>query len=401
MTNRKKWIIGCTTLLVLTSLIVTYASMTTSGESNAGTSESTNKILFDDVQKSDWFYDDVQYVKEKALMTGTDEQSFSPNKVTTRGMIVTVLWRNEGSPKADFDGFDDVKSDKYYYQAVSWAFDNEIVSGYDSKTFGAEDDITREQLATIMFRYANFKNYGTTNKEDLSKFSDSNMVSDYAVSAFEWALANKIITGTSETTLEPKGNALRSQVAAILRRFDNTYSTKTESESENTVHEVNISSAKSGGTSSSKNDTTGNNGGTVNANTSITISEAKASKGDDVKIVAKISNNPGILGMTLTVEYDEHNLTLAKAENGVVFKNKLDFTTSKNLVSGANFVWDGTEISESDIQDGEFLIMSFHIPESAQSGKYPISLSFKAGDIVNNNLSVVELTTNPGYITIE
>lgn len=371
MANKKKWIIGCASLVVLTSLIVVYASMTSSGGAEVDASDGTKQIVFDDVKENDWFYDDVQYVKENGLMTGTDENSFSPNGVTTRGMIVTVLWRNEGSPKANYDGFDDVKSDKYYYQAVSWAYDNEIVSGYDSKTFGAEDDITREQLATIMFRYANFKNYDTTNKESLSKFNDSNKVSDYAVSAFEWALANRIITGTSETTLEPQGNALRSQVAAILRRFSGVYSIGNDSENKVTNNNSTGTGSGSNKNSADDNHKVDNPDVTIDEMDTpyVTIEEAIASPGDDVKISAEINKNPGILGMTLTVNYDMNNLILEKAENGEAFKNVLDMTTSKTFFSGAKFVWDGIDLDPTDIKDGEFLIMYFHVPETAEKGE--------------------------------
>lgn len=407
MANKKKWLIGCASLLVLTSLIVVYASMTSSGGAEVDASDGSKQIVFDDVKENDWFYDDVQYVKENGLMTGTDEDSFSPNGITTRGMIVTVLWRNEGSPKANYDGFDDVKSDKYYYQAVSWAYDNEIVSGYDSKTFGAEDDITREQLATIMFRYANFKNYDTTNKEALSKFSDSNMVSDYAVSAFEWALANKIITGTSETTLEPQGNALRSQVAAILRRFSGVYSTVNGSEDKGAN---NTSTSSSSSTSSGSNKNNGYDDHKVdNPDVTIddmdtpyvTIEEVTASPGDDIKVSAEINKNPGILGMTLTVNYDMDNLILEKAENGEAFKNVLDMTTSKTFFSGAKFVWDGIDLDQKDIKDGEFLIMYFHVPETAEKGEYKVSLNYMYGDIVDNNLSSINMPFEIGKVTIQ
>lgn len=406
MANKKKWIIGCASLVVLTSLIVVYASMTSSGGAEVDASDGTKQIVFDDVKENDWFYDDVQYVKENGLMTGTDENSFSPNGVTTRGMIVTVLWRNEGSPKANYDGFDDVKSDKYYYQAVSWAYDNEIVSGYDSKTFGAEDDITREQLATIMFRYANFKNYDTTNKEALSKFNDSNKVSDYAVSAFEWALANRIITGTSETTLEPQGNALRSQVAAILRRFSEIYNNAKSTPIKNN-QTVNDSSnnGRNSNTGKNTNDHSiiGNHDETDDELDipHVTIEEVSASPGDDVKIIANIHNNPGILGMTVNINYDMNNLILEKVENGEVFKNVLEMTTSKTLFSGAKIVWDGVEIKAEDIKDGAFLIMYFRIPENAEKGEYQISLNCMTGDIVDNNLTSIRMPFEMGKIIVK
>ena len=398
---RKKRVIIFSAVFVFISLIAAYVSI--SGFGRTGVNASEKEAVFDDVKESDWFYDDVQYVKESGLMTGTDESLFSPDGVTTRGMIVTVLWRNEGSPKAEYNGFNDVKNDKYYYQAVSWAFDNGIVSGYDSRTFGAEEHITREQLAAIMFRYAGFKNYDTSNKEGLNRYSDNSLVSDYAVSAFEWALANRIITGTSDTTLEPQGNALRSQVAAILRRFSDIYNSKTdvtENAYESAAASDNISNNGGGGSGSHSGGSASGASPIKKDSAIIRISEAAASPGDDVRIIAEIENNPGILGMTLNIDYDENNMQLTKAENGKIFENKLDMTTSKELTSGSRFVWDGIEMDEKDVEDGEFLIMSFHIPDSAQAGKYPIELSCNLGDAVDNDLVSVELNIEKGYITI-
>lgn len=397
----KKKFIFFSTVFVLISLVAAYTAISISGRDDTNTKE----ITFNDVNENDWFYDDIKYVQENGLMTGTDENLFSPGGVTTRGMIVTVLWRNEGAPKAEYNGFDDVKSDKYYYQAVSWAFDNGIVSGYDSKTFGAEDQITREQLAAIMFRYAGFKNFDTSKQEGLNKYSDKSLVSDYAVTAFKWALANKIITGTSSTTLEPQGNALRSQVAAILRRFSDLNNSGKTDVSEAADESKNVSDSISSKRGGGSNFHTGGSSTSVNLPTEkdsaiIRISEAAATPGEDVQIIAAIENNPGILGMTLNIDYDENNMQMTKAENGTIFKNKLDMTTSKELTSGARFVWDGIEMDDKDIQDGEFLIMSFHIPDSAQAGKYPVDLSYTSGDVVDNDLESVELQIEKGYITI-
>ncbi len=179
----------------------------------------TTNSQFADVQKADWFCDDVTYVVQKGLMNGTSADMFSPNETTKRGMIVTILWRLEGKPIESASNFSDVHNDAYYFDAVNWAYANKIVSGYDNTTFGPEDNVTREQLASIIYNYAKQNGYDLSNKASLSVFEDINLINDYAVSALEWATANKIVTGTTESTVEPQGLALRCQTAAILHRF--------------------------------------------------------------------------------------------------------------------------------------------------------------------------------------
>ena len=401
MFKKKLWITVFVLLAMCTSLVIVYASM------HSNTLNETNDNPFLDVTDSDWFYSDVRYVNEKGLMSGTDKTVFSPNETMTRAMVVTVLWRLENQPTGNDTTFNDVKSDAYYYNAVAWAAENKIVSGYDENTFGSDDDVTREQLAAIFYRFAEYKGYDISKKADLGKFSDSETISDYAVNALEWAVANGIITGTSEDTILPKGNALRCQVAAILRRFCNIYTADNAKEPENVIRNENNTSG-----SSKKSNADSNAGGNSSSDNDdktiedidipfITISEVTASPGEEVHITAKINNNPGILGMTLNVNYDMNNLTLVKAENGQVFEGVLDMTTSNQLFSGARFVWDGIEVQPKDIKNGIFLTMTFNIPGNAVAGKYPITLNYVSGDIVDNNLISVDLAIETGYITIK
>lgn len=175
---------------------------------------------FSDVKNSAWYHEDVQYVSENGLMKGTGENLFSPDATTTRGMIVTILYRLEGEPSpTGACPFQDVASGKYYEKAITWAAENGIVSGFSADTFGPDQNITREQMAAILYRYATYKNYDVSTAGDLSKFPDADKVSSYAVDAMKWANAAGLINGSNDGKLYPAGNATRAQVAAILTRF--------------------------------------------------------------------------------------------------------------------------------------------------------------------------------------
>ncbi len=176
-------------------------------------------FAFDDVQESDWFYDDVNYVYTHDLIKGTSATTFAPQATTTRAMIVTILHRLEGTPSASNSGFSDVTAGQYFTEAVDWAAEQNIVNGYGNGMFGPNDNITREQMATILYRYATYKNYDVTKKADCSTFSDADKISDYATDALAWCNAESLINGMGNNMLAPKGNAIRAQVAAILTRF--------------------------------------------------------------------------------------------------------------------------------------------------------------------------------------
>lgn len=179
-----------------------------------------SKLPFSDVRIADWFYNDVKYVYEKGMMAGTAADVFAPNATTTRAMIVTILYRLEGSPAVTgTSSFVDVPAGQWYTDAVNWAAANQIVKGTSATTFAPNDSITREQMAAILYRYAQYKGYDVTKKADLSGYSDNGQVSAYAKDALAWANAAKLINGVTNTTLAPQGNATRAQVSAILHRF--------------------------------------------------------------------------------------------------------------------------------------------------------------------------------------
>ena len=181
------------------------------------------ELPFTDVAEKDWFCANVAFVFEKGIMTGVSDTLFAPQADTTRGMIVTMLYRLEGQPKVTGDcPFDDVQTGAWYADAITWAAANKIVNGYGD-SFGAEDPITREQMATVLYNYAAFKGYDGGDKADLTKFADNGEISDWAEAALSWANANALVNGRGGNTLEPKGNAARCEVAAILHRFCNTF----------------------------------------------------------------------------------------------------------------------------------------------------------------------------------
>ena len=192
-------------------------------DDNQNNNTETKENPFVDVKTSDWFYGSVLKAYEAGWMSGTSAVTFAPNASTTRGMIVSVLYRLEGSPEAGDSTFTDVKAGAYYAKAVAWAAENGIVGGYGDGTFGPNDEITREQLAAILYRYAQFKGYDVSKKADLTAYSDYAQVSAYAKDAVAWANAAGILSGTSATTLSPRDHATRAQVAAILVRFTDAF----------------------------------------------------------------------------------------------------------------------------------------------------------------------------------
>lgn len=179
-------------------------------------------LPFGDVDDGDWFADAVRFVYENGMMNGVSETSFAPNAATSRSMIVTILYRLEGEPVVDYAmGFTDVAGDAYYAEAVRWAASEGIVGGYGGGLFGSDDAVTREQLATMLYRYAVYKGYDVSIGEDTNilSYADFADLSEYAIPAMQWACGAGIVNGTSESTLTPQGEATRAQVAAMLMRF--------------------------------------------------------------------------------------------------------------------------------------------------------------------------------------
>ena len=202
----------------LTKDMTVYASWRV--DENPGTGANP----FTDVSEKDWFYGDVMFVYENGLMLGTSKTLFSPHGTATRGMMATILWRMEGSPAPKGkNSFTDVEAGKWYADAITWTAENGIFAGYGKDKFGPDDPITREQLAAIFYRYADYKGYDLTVKGNLDKFKDADKITDYAKTAMQWAVGNGLVKGKSSNLLDPQGTATRAEIAAMLHRFIEKY----------------------------------------------------------------------------------------------------------------------------------------------------------------------------------
>lgn len=179
-----------------------------------------DEFPFVDVESGDWFYDAVEYAYTNGLMDGVSETQFAPNSNLTRGMVVTILYRLEGEPRViGSSGFTDVASGAWYADAVTWAAANGIVNGVSDTEFAPNTDITREQLAAILFRYAEYKGYDVSGRDSLTGYTDRSSISAYALDAMRWAVDEGLITGMTAMTIVPQGTATRAQCATMLMRF--------------------------------------------------------------------------------------------------------------------------------------------------------------------------------------
>lgn len=183
------------------------------------TPEQPTGLPFTDVQAGAWYADAVKYVFEQGLMSGISAQQFGPDSTVTRGQVVTILWRLAGSPTVSGKTFTDVSASVWYADAVAWASTNGVVSGYESGLFGPEDQVTREQLAAILYRYALISGKDTEKTADLSGYTDSVTISTWAPQALKWAVGSGLISGTGANTLSPRGTATRAQIAVILQNY--------------------------------------------------------------------------------------------------------------------------------------------------------------------------------------
>ena len=185
---------------------------------------STGENPFTDVSEKDWFFDDVLFVYDYGLMVGTGKTLFSPHETVTRGMMATILWRMEGSPiPKGKNRFTDVEAGKRYADAITWTAENGIFADYDKDRFKPDDPITREQLAAIFYRYADYKGYDLTVKGNLDKFKGADKITDYAKTAMQWAVGSDLVKGKSGALLDPQDKATRAEIATMLHHFIEKY----------------------------------------------------------------------------------------------------------------------------------------------------------------------------------
>ena len=178
-----------------------------------------SELPFEDVKVEQWFYEAVKYVYDNELMNGISATEFNPNGLLTRGTIAQVLFNLEGADADAAAVFDDVPADAWFADAVNWAAANNIVTGYGDGTFGPDNNITREQMAAILYRYAQFKGYDVSAKGDLTAFTDGDNVSEWATDALAWCVGAKLINGRDNGTVDATGTATRAEIAKIFMSF--------------------------------------------------------------------------------------------------------------------------------------------------------------------------------------
>lgn len=181
--------------------------------------------LFDDVSDDSWYLPYVTYTLNKGVMTGKGNNKFAPGEALARAQFAVVLWRSSGAPETGYKGtYPDVPDHQFYTSAVEWASGEEVgvIGGYDEGNFGPNDNITREQMATMLFRYAKYKSLDTTHINDLKEFPDAGNVTEFALEAMQWAVGSGIIKG-DKGNLNPQGNTNRAECATMLQRFCETF----------------------------------------------------------------------------------------------------------------------------------------------------------------------------------
>jgi hypothetical protein len=179
---------------------------------------------FLDVLTTDWYAEAIRFVNKRGFMSGMDNGMFEPHMPTSRAMIASVLHRMSGGGIAGIENtFADVEEGKWYSQAVLWANESGLIMGYSESEYGVDDNVTREQLVTILYRFAKMESQDITNQAPLYSFSDFEQVSDWAKAGVEWAIANGLISGYADNTLSPKENASRAEIAQIIYLYSQKF----------------------------------------------------------------------------------------------------------------------------------------------------------------------------------
>lgn len=326
-------------LLLLSLSLVTYAG--------------NDPCVFSDVPQTSWFAESVQYVAQNGIMNGTGANQFSPHTPTSRGMIVTILFRLSGQGSTNDDmPFDDVKRGSYYEDAIRWAAGNRIVSGYGNRKFGPDDSITREQLAAILYRYANYMGYDTSDRASINGFSDFSEISTFSTTAMSWSYAMGLIQGSSSAKLMPKGNAERCQVAAILMRFAGSYNGQAEMPEEGGNDENNDDASNASQKPSIDDDTNETDNLPVQSTASenrFYVSSQNGTVGDTITVRLSLEGKPKLCDFQMELSFDNEILQLIEIDdqldmdivsNGIQERGivKLNFSRAKNTTKGGNLI---------------------------------------------------------------
>lgn len=389
-------------LICLLLLLAAAVGMTCGAASAAG-----GNGRFGDVRESDWFFEPVQYVVSRGIMNGSGANTFAPREKTTRGMLVTMLYRFEGAPAVSSScPFQDVAAGKYYRNAVIWAAEHQIVGGLGGGRFAPDNAVTREQLAAILYRYAAFKGYDTQGSAALTGSADRASVGSYAVDAMKWAVAEGLLTGVTATMLQPKGFALRSQVAAILMRFCERFTAAQLPLPEPGAEQPdgqNPENPDNTGNTGNTGKPGGNTGTTTPADTpegfALVVDTVKSAAGDTAQVQISVKDNPGILGGRLSIAFDR-GLMLVDAAAGDAF-SMLTMTKPGLFTSPCQFVWDGEKLEEGDIRDGVILTLTFEVSAEAVSGTTQGSyVTHREDDFFDGDLNKLTLNTVDGGVTV-
>jgi len=312
--------------------------------------------VFTDVSPADWYYDGVQYAYAHGMMDGTGNDLFSPNGVTTRAMIVTILHRMEGKPELYPASFADVSRSSYYASAVAWAAANGIVTGYSEEQFGPNDPITREQMAAILYRYAAYKGYDVSGRADLRSYNDSSRISSYALDAMAWANQAGLITGVSDVLLSPGGHTTRAQTAVILSRFcvqvagDAVEDSKTETDEEaaEKVPEKAPDTPSYSGVAAEDAD--------PNAQNLFLLSAAPAADGSTVEVTLTLCGDVELCGFDLQLLYNDSAFSVRELDTNcdlAVFAAEENGKISFNYAAATNITKEKTVLKVTFGVDGE------------------------------------------------
>ncbi len=351
--------------------------------------------LYSDVPTDAWYKDSVMYTKDNGLMNGVSQTEFAPEVAITRSMAVTVLYRMAGTPKCDFQkAFFDVNENDYYALAVSWAVQKGIASGYGNSMFGSGDAITREQFATMIYRYVKSLGKDVSSKTSLKNFEDVGKVSSYATDALEWACDVSLIKGMTATTLAPQGKTTRAQAATIFMRLDKLIKETIESTQEEALEstqEEAFESTQEETLESTQEETTSTNPDVTNTpphndkSPSITLEAISNIEKKEIKAVISIKNNTGIASLKLFVEYDTNLLTLQDVCFNDAFGEYVSAPPPFSPPQVLNFINPFEDISHN----GEFATLTFSVNKSF-ADKTEISVVLDKTNTFNSNFEFVD-----------
>ena len=335
---------------------------------------------YTDIDENEWYSDYIRVIVEREIMDGESATIFSPNTPAKRSVIVEALYRIENKPAVvNKSLFDDVNYSDNFYQAVQWASDNAIVNGYGDGRFGPNDEVTREQFVTIVYRYSKYKNISVNKTDDLKHFNDRNKISSFAEIPIKWAVANNIIEGEPGGILNPKGNVLRCQTAAILCRLINEYRLMDNLED---IEDIAIEKQQTSILNSDE--------------PTFIVSSSTAKSGETATVTIALKNNPGIASIGLSVTYDK-----ALMLKDVIYNTQIGgefFDKPSVELNPVKLIW--LSPFENKYEDWVFATLDFYVSNDTTEGKYKISISYDPEDVFDIKERNITTQTIDGYISV-